>query len=156
MTGVPRRARPTEAEHLTAIAHAAKASWGYPSAWIERWRPELTVDEQFIDAHPVFVIDQDGAIAGFYALSGAGGRQTLEHLWVAPRCMGRGIGRSLLRHARTTAHRLGARELYLESDPHAAGFYRHMGGREIGHVDASIHGVTRSLPLFILTLSEDT
>src|SRR5688500_5782222 len=100
-TAMPiRRARPDEAAALTAIAHAAKRHWGYPERWIALWREDLTFTPAFVAAHPVYVAAGPGGEAvGCYALGREGPRATLEHLWVRPEWMGRGVGRSLLAHA---------------------------------------------------------
>ena len=39
-----RRARPAEAQQLSEIAMAAKASWGYPASFMARCRAALAVD----------------------------------------------------------------------------------------------------------------
>src|SRR5438128_97160 len=42
------RARSTDAAKLSAIARAAKAHWGYPAHWLERWCEQLTITAEFI------------------------------------------------------------------------------------------------------------
>ena len=37
-------------------------------------------------------------------------------------------------------------EVELSADPNAAGFYEHMGAKQIGEVDAEIEGQPRKLP----------
>ena len=61
-----------------------------------------------------------------------GERMDLLHLWVLPEAMGRGVGRSLFRHALERARILGFRELEIESDPNAEGFYRRIGAHRVG------------------------
>jgi hypothetical protein len=57
----------------------------------------------------------------------------------------------LLDHARATASVLGYRTMIIQGDPHAAPFYRAMGGQLIGsRPSASIPG--RELPLFRIDL----
>ena len=74
----------------------------------------------------------EGRIAGFYALGDPNDRVQLLHLWVLPAVMGRGAGRALFTHACTRVKELGGRELAIESDPNAEGFYRHMGAIRTG------------------------
>ena len=57
-----RAALPTDALRLTAIAHAAKRSWGYSDELMALWDADLTVTPQFIDDHPVFCAVQGGDI----------------------------------------------------------------------------------------------
>ena len=61
-----------------------------------------------------------------------GERMDLLHLWVLPEAMGRGAGRSLFSHAIERTRHLGFRELEIESDPNAEGFYRRIGAHRVG------------------------
>jgi len=146
------RARPDQAPQLTDIAHAAKRHWGYPERWIGRWRQDLTVTPGFIARECVFLAQAAGGIAGFYALAAAGLRDAMsvEHLWVDPAFMGRGIGRALFGHAVRQAIGRNVALLQIESDPHAEGFYRHMGARTVGHAVRLFDGRQRALPLLFL------
>ncbi|HEX2076888.1 MAG TPA: GNAT family N-acetyltransferase [Longimicrobium sp.] len=146
MSAVIRRARAGEAVALTEIAHAAKRHRGYPEAWIARWRDALTVTPAYIRDHAVFVAAEGESPRGFYALSIDGSDAVLDHLWIAPERMGRGMGRALFRHAVRTAGAYGAARLEIDSDPHAEEFYRRMGARRIGEVPADVDGVRRVLP----------
>jgi len=106
-----RLAQRTDADTLTAIAHAAKRSWRYPEEWIRLWSNELTVTPDFIE--------RGGQVVGFDALSGTGSTRELEHMWVAPEHPGVGIGAALFEHAVETARAEGAPELRIASDPNA-------------------------------------
>jgi GNAT superfamily N-acetyltransferase len=86
------------------------------------------------------------APAAFYALAMRGADAVLDHFWVQPERMGRGIGRELFGHAVGTARAGGATRLEIDSDPHAEAFYRRMGARRIGEVPADVDGVRRVLP----------
>jgi GNAT superfamily N-acetyltransferase len=149
MTTIIRRARPDEASLLTEIAHAAKRHWGYPEAWLARWRESLTFEPEFIAESPVYLAERDGVPVGCYALILGIPTAMLEHLWVRPEAMGRGVGRRLFEHAARTAAGSGARWLRLDSDPHAVGFYERLGARRIGEVAADMDGVRRALPRLI-------
>ena len=143
-----RRAAISDASTLTAVAVEAKRHWGYPEAWITRWMPVLTITPAFIAAHEIFVAESSGGeLAGFYALVVENGRWALDHLWVKPAHMGRGLGRQLFEHA---AHRLAkvapGATIFIEADPHAESFYVRMGAMRIGHITRDWDGVTRVLP----------
>lgn len=144
-----RDAAPADAARLSEIARAAKAHWGYPAAWLERWRDELTLTADAIADRTVRVATgDDGAPLGFAATSAAGSpRRELEHLWVDPAAMGRGVGRALLRDALRAAHAAGAVGLSILSDPHAAPFYLRCGARPAEDVPAPMPGAPeRTLP----------
>ncbi len=149
-----RAAIPGEAQVLTDIAHAAKRHWGYPEPWIARWRDDLTVTPQYIDRHDVYVAEADGALHGFYALTGEADHRELDHLWVHPSALGAGVGRVLYAHAVAVARRGGARTLVIDADPNAAGFYERMGARRTGAVPASMDGVERARPQYTVDLGD--
>jgi GNAT superfamily N-acetyltransferase len=146
------RAETADADRLTAIAMAAKRSWGYPEAWMEQWRPLLTITADFIAAHPTFLANLGAGPVGFYAMEGDSFEWELVHLWVEPAKMGQGIGRALFAHAIATARSAGAEHLRIESDPHAEGFYVRMGAQRIGEHVYELAGTKRGLPVLGLQL----
>jgi len=151
MTVEIRQAHRTDAETLTAIAHAAKRSWRYPEEWIRLWANELTVTPDFIERNRVCCAQRSGQVVGFYALSGTGSTCELEHMWVAPEHSHVGIGAALFEHAVETARAEGASELRIASDPNAEGFYVKMGAERVGEIPSRPPG--RTLPLLVLRLT---
>jgi N-acetylglutamate synthase-like GNAT family acetyltransferase len=141
-----RRATPEEAEALTLLAHAAKSHWGYPSEWIDHWKPELTITSEFIANNEVFVAVVENRIAGCCALVTGNGLAELEHMWIEPNQMGRGIGRALFEHTKCRALAGGYTRLELAADPNAEGFYERMGAKRIGEIPADLFGHARVLP----------
>jgi GNAT superfamily N-acetyltransferase len=135
-----RRAVEHEASALSAIAMAAKAHWPYTAAQLEAWRGDLTIAAELIASSPIFVAELKGEIAGFYSLSEEAGIWSLEHLWVAPGCMRRGLGRALLSHAVEFAAQSGAAVLAIDADPYAEPFYIACGARRVGAIAAPIEG----------------
>ena len=146
-------AGPEDAARLTAIAFAAKRSWGYPERWMESWRDLLTIKPEFIIGHETCLAVIEDQAVGFYALGRNGDRMELLHLWVLPGVMGRGIGRSLFLHALENARALGCRELEIESDPNARGFYERLGARCVGLKQTEIQQERRELPVLIYPAS---
>ena len=150
-----RRARAREAGALTGIAVRAKAAWGYGEDFMARARAELTVSVSTIRKAPVFVLESDSSLRGFYGLtvppaSSTDNREVeIAFLFVEPEDFGRGYGALLWRHAATEAAKLGTR-LIVESDPNAAGFYRRMGMTASGQRISSSTG--RTLPMLNLDL----
>ncbi len=129
-----RRARPEEADWLTEIACRAKAHWGYSAEQIAAWRPAfLTIGSDYIKRHSVWVAEDDeGGAVAFAALEQEAAGAVLEHLWVLPEHIGRGIGSRLF-------HRIAglAGEFAFTSDPQAEGFYLKLGARLIGEVESA-------------------
>ena len=150
-----RRARPSEAGELTRLARAAKASWGYPAEWLDAWREELTLSEDYVAHNEVFVADTGDALAGVAALEHVRGEAVLEHVCVAPSHQRQGIGEALVRHALARASEAGDRVVRVTSDPQAVGFYERLGGRVAGSTPAPMPGVPqRALPVLELHVRE--
>lgn len=146
------RATPDQAETLTQIAFAAKRHWGYPERWIQIWSPILSITPEFIEQIETYVAYLGEEPAGFCAISIEKEKASVEHLWVSPNYMGKGIGAELFRQMLSRCKELGARILEIESDPHAQGFYERMGAKKIGEVVGEVDGQPRILPLLEINL----
>jgi predicted N-acetyltransferase YhbS len=136
-----------EADALTKIAFAAKRHWQYPDSWIRQWEAALTITPEYIQAHPTFVAAMDREFVGFCALQFEGREALLDHLWVLPSRMRRGVGRALFQHAEEVARASGATRMKIVGDPHAEQFYARMGATIHGRESAPMDGVDRFLPL---------
>jgi len=146
------RATPDQAETLTKIALAAKRHWGYPDAWVQLWSPTLTITPEFIQQNETYVAWVDEKPAGFCAISQEGEIAGVEHLWVSPDYIGKGIGSLLLNHMLARCKELGARVLQIESDPNAQGFYERMGAKKVGQTVGEVDGHPRVLPVLELKI----
>ena len=138
---------PDDHADLTAIAQAAKAHWDYPPEWLEAWRSQLTITPEYLRAHHVFVAQGDEGIFGFAALVVEDAHAELDHFWVRPTAMGRGVGRRLFEHVVRQAERLGLAGFEIESDPYAEDFYLHLGAVRTGEVERPVLGEARRLPV---------
>jgi GNAT superfamily N-acetyltransferase len=145
-----RDARPGEADELTVIAHASKAHWGYPQEWIEMWRDDLTVTEDFLAEHLVLVAESEGRLVGFSAVVGDGEQRELDGLFVVPGSLRQGIGKQLLAVAIARVRPEGVQALRIVSDPHAEAFYKSQGAVWIGEQPSVPQG--RKLPVLRLEL----
>jgi GNAT superfamily N-acetyltransferase len=147
-----RRATSDQAETLTEIAHAAKRHWGYPEAWVQLWSPSLTITPEFIEGNETYVAWIDEEPAGFCAISQESEWASLEHLWVRPAYIGKGVGATLFNYILARCRELGVRVLKIESDPNAQGFYERMGAKKVGEVVGEVEGQPRKLPLLEVKL----
>jgi GNAT superfamily N-acetyltransferase len=149
-----RPARVDEARLLSDLALRSKAYWGYSPEFIEQCREELSYSEEQLHAEHMrfFVIESAQRVAGFYALKQLSATEIeLEAMFVEPACIGRGLGRLLIEHAKSVASAMGARQLIIQSDPYAESFYAAAGGVVTGtRESASIPG--RYLPTLAITV----
>lgn len=141
------RVKPEDAHALTQIAHAAKRHWGYPESWIEAWRQILTMRPEFIATNLSYCAIEEDRPVGFYVLTTEDDGIHLDHLWVLPGAMGRGIGRALFEHAMAQARSAGFASIKIEADPNAERFYQRMGARRTGTAHGEVEGTRRELPL---------
>jgi N-acetylglutamate synthase-like GNAT family acetyltransferase len=141
-----RKASTEDAPVLTRIAHDAKRHWGYPEHWIKHWENDLTISPDFVASNQVYVAESEGDLLGFYALIIRNDKAELDHLWVAPKHIGTGIGKELFIHAMQRAAGRNVSEVEILSDPNAEGFYRKMGAHRSGETVSEIEGQPRALP----------
>ena len=143
-----RRAEPGDAALLSDLARVAKASWGYPREWMERWADDLVIDSRYIGHHRVFVAEVDSTINGVTALEDHRTHWQIEHVWIAPHRQGGGIGRRLVEHTRSVAMSIRRMPIRIVSDPFAANFYQRLGAKHVGEIAAPMPGASaRTLPL---------
>ena len=144
-----RPARETEAAELTALCLRSKAHWGYDAAFMALSRAALTITPAFIATGCVFVAEeQGGALLGIASVAPLEQDRTydLVHLFIEPGVIGNAVGRRLFEAAADRARQDGALTLVIQSDPHAAEFYRRLGARDAGEAPSeSIPG--RMLPM---------
>jgi GNAT superfamily N-acetyltransferase len=138
-----RPAAPSEADVLNGLALAGKRHWGYP----ESWRGLLTITPDYLAAHVVSCAeDETGKVVGFYTLERDGDRCRLEHLWLDPSFIGRGLGLQLFEHAVRSARAMGSAELLIEAGPNAEGFYLQVGAVRVGETVSRMTETERVLP----------
>jgi GNAT superfamily N-acetyltransferase len=145
-----RDAEPADCDTLSALAFRSKASWGYDNAFMEACRAELTIlPENLRNARIRVAYNTD--VEGFHGIDG----DELMWLFVNPDSQQQGVGRALFTDACAIACELGLRELMIESDPNARGFYAHLGARLVGErPSGSIPG--RVLPLYAVDVSSSS
>jgi GNAT superfamily N-acetyltransferase len=151
LTPAIRRARPEEAAALRELAHRSKAYWPYSAEFLAAVEPLLQLDASDVLAHEVWVLELRGAAVGWHRVTLHDQRAELEDLWLEPALIGSGLGRMLFEHAVSVATTHGASRLEWDAEPYAEGFYRAMGGEEIGRSPSAAE-TGRSLPRMRLEL----
>lgn len=126
-----RPASPDEGWRLRELEIASKAYWGYPNEFMEQFAKVISMTPDYVRNHEVWVVEEAGQIAGFYGLIHHGDSCELDHLWLLPPYIGKGLGRQLFGHALQRARVAGAIRVEWRADPNATGFYKRMGGRYV-------------------------
>lgn len=152
-----RRATANDVDAMTALSLLSKAHWGYSQGQMDAWQGELRVSDSDISEAESHLAIVEQTLAGFYVLRPAGKARCLQHFWVAPAYMGRGVGRALLEHAIGVAAGHNAKFIEIDSDPNAEAFYLAFGAVRTGEVAAAIAGdLSRVRPQLQLDVAPDT
>ena len=139
-----------DAGAMTDLAIRSKSHWRYTEQQMAVFRRELSFTADTIQARTAFGIKSKDRLTAFYTLRHVDRDIELEHMFVDPRFLKRGLGSKLFEHARKQAQHTEATHLTIMSDPHAAGFYTAMGCELTKEIPSSIPG--RTIPLFRLRL----
>ncbi|MBW4717827.1 GNAT family N-acetyltransferase [Saccharothrix obliqua] len=121
-----RRAVPSDAERLTALAVGLAAYQGKYARILRGWE----VTGEYVENNLVYLAES-GDLLGYYALITP---PELDLLFVADSAQGRGVGRLLVAHMLSTARAHGMTRVRVVSHPDAEGFYRAMGAHWLGTV----------------------
>lgn len=128
-----RPAIPAERKALEALQwRASLANEGDRDALL-RHPDAIDLPLEQIAAGGVFVLEQDGAIAGFSAiLPRDDGDIELDALFVEPRIQRQGVGRRLIEHSAELARSMGSNALHVVGNLHAKQFYLACGFTIVG------------------------
>lgn len=118
---------------------------------MQRIMPDMIVHSDFLTAEHGMIAEEAGVVLGYAIVRVAGSEAFLRDLFVEPSRFREGAGRALFEAALRDAKRRGARTMTLEGDPHAIGFYKRMGMRQIGS-KPSIAGGGRMLPIMAMNI----
>ena len=111
---------------LSTIAYEAKGFWDYPQAWLKLWKEDLTLSSDFLNQHHTFVISDKKDIFGFCLIISEKEFFTIEHCWISPKHIGKGLGKALLTQV-LNLEKFQKQSFQVLSDPNAIGFYEKLG-----------------------------
>ena len=133
-----RQAREDENIFLSGLAMRSKSYWPYPPDYLQKCVNVLKLEPNDIRSWPVYAYEKNNEVVGFFALKPVSGENRLDHLWIDPRFIGQGIGKSLFLTAVAKAKELGWSKFRIAADPYAEDFYLKMGAKKIGTVQSRI------------------
>ncbi|MER7108496.1 GNAT family N-acetyltransferase [Streptomyces sp. NPDC000229] len=143
-----RRATPRDAKRLTSLVRNSRAYEGPYAPMVAGYR----VGPDYIDAHEVHLaVGEDERVLGFYALVLS--PPELDLMFVADAAQGLGVGRRLVAHMTERARAAGAAFVRVVSHPPAEGFYRSVGARRVGTVNANPPAVMWDRPELVFTVT---
>lgn len=138
------QASPEDHLALSQISYQAKGYWGYPAEWLEIWKEDLTITPELISENDAWKIIIDDQIIGFtIIISHPDDSCEVEHCWIKPEYIGKGLGGKLLGHA-LGQKRYTQKPFNVLADPNAVPFYEKFGFKTIKEVPGKPEG--RQLP----------
>jgi GNAT superfamily N-acetyltransferase len=124
---------PAERSQLEALQWRASLGNEGDRDALLRHPDAIDLPAEQIAAGGVFVLEQDGTIAGFSAiLPRQDGDTDLDALFVEPDIQRRGIGRRLMEHCAQVARSSGSKALHVIGNTHAKQFYLSCGFEILG------------------------
>ena len=142
-----------QADLLSDLAIKSKGHWGYPQTQLEIWRKDLRVEKSYIQENLVQTVSLNGELAGFFAIKHEDEGYVLDHLWLLPDMVGRGLGRLSFQRIEKLCMDAGIIEFTIVADPNAEGFYLAQGAVKIGEVESVPQG--RMLPKLRYRISQN-
>lgn len=142
---IVRKALLEEANELSNLALASKATWDYSEEFILACKEDLTITEQYIKNNYVYILEEKHEIIGFFSFQRKG-VDSLDFLYLHPNYKGKGYGRILWESVIQKAAQLNMKSFTIDSDPNAKGYYIKMGAKLIGETPSTVFR-DRLLPL---------
>ena len=134
-----------------------------PKEYFYIWQGELTISPEYIENNIVFVFENNDVVTGYYSVVELKENIEvcsmeiykgfwLEHMFLTPENMGKGIGTKMFNHLRKWCQYKGIDEVGILADPNSKGFYKKMGCEYQKEFPSTI--ANRTTPLFILKIGE--
>jgi GNAT superfamily N-acetyltransferase len=113
---------------LTIVNAAAEAYRGVipEDRWHEPYMAREELDGEIAAGVCFWGFEEDGALVGVMGIQPVGDVDLIRHAYVLPRCQGKGVGRTLLRHLQNLTSRRMLIGTWAAAD-WAIRFYRHNG-----------------------------
>jgi GNAT superfamily N-acetyltransferase len=135
---IVRKAATGDLEKLNELAVRSEAYWGFDESHMRAFKRNCAVKENHLKTGYVFVIERDAEILGFYHLAGKESGFELEHFYVDPPHIGKGLGRMLWRHLRSFCFHRKVREVTIVCSEFVKDFYFKMGAAYLGKVESTV------------------
>lgn len=149
-----RRAEKYESQILTDIAIRSEAYWGYDASFMESFKSNYKVTEEFISEQPTFVLEELECVIGFYGLLCCEDEVSLEYLYVEPSFIGKGYGKLLWNHMVYICKSQCIKEVVFVTSPQAKDFYTKLGAVQTGEVESLVKK-GRLVPKLIFSVEND-
>lgn len=129
-------------DELWELAIRSKSHWKYPPEYLVAVRDQLKISAiQIGEGWGEIAVDHKQRWLGYYFILPKAFECYLEHLWVEPEYIGKGLGRGLLNQAIRSVKNAGFYDtIRVHSDPQAEGFFLKNGFKKQGEVPSKVEG----------------
>jgi GNAT superfamily N-acetyltransferase len=119
-------------ELINHLMRAGKAYWGYTDKGLDRFMKIFGIsDETYFDEAFGSIAESPQGTIGYYLFKTNEDLLELDYFFLSTQFIGQGYGRLLWDHCIQAAQTRGWTDFTFWSDPHALGFYEHMGAIKI-------------------------
>jgi GNAT superfamily N-acetyltransferase len=117
---------------VNQLMRSGKAYWGYPEDALDRFMKVFGIrDGAYFNKAFGFMAESDQHTIGYYLFKTDEQPPSLDYFFLNVRFIGQGYGRYLWDHCVTQGQKRGWANFTFCADPHAQGFYEHMGAIKI-------------------------
>lgn len=149
-----KKSSPELHKKLTEISFISKKYWNYSDEWMEIWKDDLTLTENFIINNHIYHLENEkNEILGFYAFVKHDNYIELDSLFVLPENIGKGIGKLLMEDFLYRIKEFKFDFIKLEAEPFAEDFYKKFGFETVELLKSS-KIENRYLPVMIKKLEK--
>jgi len=123
---------------LNELAVGSEAYWGYDEDHMSAFKRRYAIRNNHLEKGHVFVIEKNGGILGFYHLTAKESGFELEHFYIDPRYLGKGLGQTLWGHLRAFCIHRRIREVTIVCNDLVKVFYLKMGAAFLGRIESKV------------------
>lgn len=127
------RAKEEALTEINELISASKKYWNDSAEYLSQAIPLLMRSAEYLQENLCFqIMTDDEEICGFFSFNEDGAKHTLDHLWIKPNFIGKGLGRLAINFARELGTKKHWDSILVLPEPGSLEFYKKMGFVETG------------------------
>ena len=139
-----RKAELKDLYRLRPLARNSEGIWSFSEEFLNVFDAKYNIDEEFLAAYPVYIMERGEGLLGFWGLIPKGRAAWLEYFYIDASKTRKGLGKALLGHLKDYCRKARIEKLEFVTSQPALKFYERCGARVTGSTVSSIDG--REIP----------
>lgn len=127
-----RQPKNNERKVLNDVIRAAKSHWGYSAEFLQEFMDKFGLTPDYMTFEQISVLTKAEEPLGVIGFSHQHEEPMLDYFFLRPDYIGQGLGRKMWEQVMLMVKNNRWPTFYFYSDPHAEGFYHHMGAKTVG------------------------